>query len=96
MNRLETYAAAQGKRVTASVSLMSKLDEYKAMAEEFAKKNGFTLDQIKTGSDAWTVAHRSGIAADAYRVSRDVTDAHIKTVLSKIMPNAVFKDKYRH
>ena len=79
-----------------SLSLIPKLETYRQMAKDWLESKGFTLDQVVTGSDAWNVAHGSGITRDAYDVSRDITDAHIKTVLSRIMPNAVFKDKYRY
>lgn len=66
---------------------------YKESAKNFANSNGIKLEDIKTGCDAWTVAHKSGITRHAYGVSRDVCDAHIQTALEKIMLNAVFKDK---
>ena len=51
-----------------------------------------TPDHILHGRDAWTVAHRAGITAEAYK-DREVVDAHIQTALERIFPNAVFKDK---
>lgn len=77
-------------------SLLSKIDEYQKMASNFVSSKGYNLADVKTGADAWNVAHYSGICRDAYDVSRDVTDAHIVTILKRIMPNAVFKDKYRY
>jgi len=53
-----------------------------------------SLGDVKTGSDAWLVAHQTGIAKEAYDMDRNITDAHIKTALQSIFPNAVFKDKY--
>lgn len=47
---------------------------------------------IKTGQEAWTVAHLSGITREAYE-DRAIIDAHIQTALESIFPNAVFKDK---
>ena len=55
-----------------------------------------TLADVRTGADAWTVAHRAGVTREAYAYDRAVTDAHIKTALQRIMPNAVFKDSYRY
>lgn len=69
------------------------ISQYENAAKDYLGKKGYALTDIKTGYDAWTVAHRSGITEHAYGVSRDVYDAHIQTVLEKIMPNAVFKDK---
>jgi hypothetical protein len=54
-----------------------------------------TPDAILTGRDAWTVAHRSGLTAEAYQ-DRDVVDAHIQTALERIFPNAVFQDAKRY
>lgn len=53
---------------------------------------GNTRKDIITGSDAWTVASRSGILNEAYK-DRTVTDGHVQTALAVIFPNAVFKDK---
>ena len=47
---------------------------------------------IKTGRDAWSIAHRAGIVRDAY-ADREIVDAHIQTALEKIFPNADFLDK---
>ena len=54
-----------------------------------------TLSDVKTGKDAWTVAHRCGITKEAYK-DRNVVDAHIQTALESIFPNAVFMDKKRY
>lgn len=54
------------------------------------------VEIVKTGSTAWEIAHRSGAARFCYDLSRDVYDAHIKTALAKIFPNAVFADKYHY
>lgn len=47
------------------------------------------------GAEAWIIAHRVGITREAYK-DESVVDAHIKTALQKIFPNAVFKDKYSY
>lgn len=54
-----------------------------------------TRDQVSTGADAWNVAHRTGMCREAYE-DRDIVDAHIKTALQTVFPQAVFKDKYRY
>lgn len=54
------------------------------------------LEHVILGRDAWTVAHRAGICAEAYAMSRDIHDAHIQTALEKIFPNVVFKDAKRY
>lgn len=63
---------------------------------ETGVKGGATVDDVKTGVDAWAVAHRVGITNEAYAMSRDIHDAHIQTALEKIFPNAVFKDAKRY
>ena len=62
----------------------------------YLEKHGLMLADVKTGSEAWAVAHRTSWPRNLYDMSRDITDAHIKTALAKIFPNAVFKDKYRY
>jgi hypothetical protein len=65
-------------------------------AERYVIDNhGIHLTGVKIGSDAWGIAHRSGITAEAYK-DRSVVDAHIVTALKQIFPNAVFKDKYSY
>lgn len=51
-----------------------------------------TLADIKTGRDAWAVAHQVGVTREAYN-DRSVTDGHIQTALESIFPNAVFMDR---
>lgn len=77
-------------------SLIEYTEIYRTMAHDWIKLRGHDLADVTTGSDAWRVAHGAGISSHAYNQSRDVTDAHIKTVLQRIMPNAVFADKYRY
>lgn len=47
---------------------------------------------IKSGKDAWTIAHRVGITREAYK-DPTITDGHIQTALERIFPNAVFEDR---
>ena len=56
---------------------------------------GVTRHDIRTGVDAWTIFHRAGLTADAYR-DGDTCDAHIQTALTKIFPAAAFNDKCRY
>lgn len=50
------------------------------------------LTAIKSGKDAWTIAHRVGITREAYN-DPTVTDGHIQTALERIFPNAAFEDR---
>jgi len=78
------------------MKLSNKLEDYRNMAHDFLAAYGYSCSDVTTGLDAWTVAHRSGITADAYAISRDIKDAHIQTVLEQIFPNAVFRDSKRY
>ena len=77
-------------------TLLDNLAAYTDMAKAYLEARNYTLADVKTGADAWNVAHGAGITRHAYDVSHDISDAHIKSVLARIMPNAVFKDKYRY
>jgi len=68
---------------------------WQELADKKLATLGHTRADVKTGRDAWAFAHMSGIAQEAYK-DRNVTDAHIKTALVRIFPNAVFSDKYRY
>ena len=73
------------------------LSKWRAVVDQWLMNNhGLIANQVTTGRDAWTVAHRTGIALEAYDISRDITDAHIQTALQRIFPNAVFRDKKRY
>ena len=69
------------------------VDTWSANADSWLRAHAshLTRDSILTGRDAWTVASRAGITADAY-TDRSVTDGHIQTALQRIFPNAVFLD----
>lgn len=71
------------------------ITDWTKLADKYLTPHNYTRGDIKTGRDAWAVAHRCGITAIAY-LARDVTDAHIKTALARVFPNAVFKDKYHY
>lgn len=68
------------------------VDRWRQQAEDWLTVRGHTLEGVKTGLDAWAIAHRADITKEAYQ-DRTVTDGHIQTALEKIFPNAVFKDK---
>ena len=60
-------------------------------------------EDIQQGVTAWDIAHRVGIVEICYgNTAKDLPgingchDAHIKTALAAIFPNAVFKDKYHY
>jgi hypothetical protein len=83
----------------AQAKLIKFRSDYESMAADWLREysNGsISLPDIKTGVDAWAVAHRSGIVRNAYNQGRDVLDAHIQTILESIMPNAVFLDQKRY
>ena len=65
-------------------------------AEDYlAIKSWNNRESIETGAEAWHIAHGCGITQAAY-ADEKVTDAHIKTALTHIFPNAIFKDKYHY
>jgi len=69
-------------------------------AAAYLARNGHTLESVTHGSDAWRVLHNSGayrIIGDGYPTGYpDYSDAHLKTALASIMPNAVFTSKYAY
>lgn len=72
-----------------------KVADWMVWADNFCRDKPYRRADIKTGADAWAIASKSGMLTDAYK-DRDIVDAHIKTALSVIFPNAVFKDKYHY
>ena len=79
------------------------IESFMSNPSNFADGKPRNAADITTGSDAWVVAHRAGVTAYCYGdTSRDMpgipdcVDAHIKTALAAICPNAVFKDTYRY
>jgi hypothetical protein len=71
------------------------VNRWVTLAADFLGQRGYDLSDVKTGAEAWTVAHQSGITKEAYE-DRSVVDAHIKTALQQIFPNAIFVDKYSY
>lgn len=71
------------------------VNRWSVMAADYLGRNGYDLDDVKTGVDAWEIAHRVGITREAYE-DHSVVDAHIKTALKVIFPEAVFKDRYTY
>ena len=74
------------------MKLASHLSDYIARADSWLAARGYARADIRTGRDAWAVAHGSGITSHAYALSRDIVDAHVQTALERIFPNAVFRD----
>jgi hypothetical protein len=79
-----------------SMRLASHLSDYTARADSWLAARGYTRADIKTGRDAWAVAHGADITRHAYSLSRDIVDAHIQTALERIFPHAVFSDAKRY
>lgn len=73
----------------------STIEAWRTKAAAFLKTKGYTIDDVKTGADAWAVANHCDMSREAYK-DHDANDAHIQTALEKIFPNAVFKDKKRY
>jgi len=74
----------------------STVESWRARAADWLADNSAgraTLDRIKTGREAWMVAHCVGIVNEAYAIGREIHDAHIQTALEQIFPSAVFLDK---
>jgi hypothetical protein len=84
--------------------LMKNLAEtFMADGSKWADGKPKACSMVVTGSQAWGIAHRSGITEFCYgNTAKDypgiegICDAHIVTALKKIFPNAVFKDSYRY
>jgi hypothetical protein len=72
------------------------IEMFREQAEGFLTLRGYSIDDVKLGSDAWTVAHNVGFASYCYDLGRDIYDAHIVTAMKKVFPNAVFKDRYSY
>jgi len=74
------------------MKLANQFDKIKSACHAFCEQRKVPVDEIVTGADAWTVFSRSGVSHEVY-ADRTVTDGHIQTVLEKVFPNAVFKDR---
>ena len=68
------------------------LDEWRARVALYIRNLGYgnTVDDVRSPSCAWAIAHRTGIPQDAYRAG--CHDSHIETALKRIFPNAWTKD----
>lgn len=73
----------------------STVNRWAVMAADYLGSRGYDIADVKTGIEAWNVAHRSGITEEAY-ADRSVVDAHIVTALKQLFPDAVFKDTYSY
>lgn len=76
---------------------------FMANEDNWADKQPKDCAMVETGSLAWAIASRCGITAYCYGdTSKDLpgipgcVDAHIKTALADIFPNAIFADNYRY
>lgn len=67
------------------------LERWRKYATLLLAERGFVVDDVKTGVDAWNVAHRLNIPREAYHVDGSINDTHIETALRKIFPRAIFK-----
>ncbi len=68
------------------------LERWRRYATLLLAERGFVVDDVKTGVDAWNVAHKLGIPEEAYHVDGSINDAHIETALRQIFPQAVFRE----
>lgn len=71
------------------------LSRWKETISQYLETVEYDLDDVVEGSLAWIIAHKTGIVKEAYE-DRTIVDAHIKTALQKIFPNAIFKDIYNY
>jgi hypothetical protein len=71
------------------------IDQWRNSAAAWLAQKGHTLEDLRTGRDAWTVAHHTGITREAYE-NPSIVDAHIQTALGRIFPNVQFKDPKRY
>lgn len=86
------------------------VEHFRSLAENFlgdgsrfADGKARTCEDIRQGATAWEIAHRVGITEICYgNTAKDLPgiegchDAHIKTALKAIFPNAIFKDTYSY
>jgi len=70
--------------------------DWSARADSYLANRAMIREDIKSGVDAWTVAHCIGATREAYGADRDILDAHIQTALARVFPQAVFKDAKRY
>lgn len=79
------------------------IEQFRKLATDWLAERNYTCGDVETGIVAWMVAHRAGITEICYgNTAKDLpgidgcVDAHIKTALVQIFPNAIFKDKYHY
>lgn len=77
--------------------------DFLAEGSRFADGKARSCEDIQQGATAWNIAHRAGITDICYGNSaKDLPgidgchDAHIKTALAKVFPNAAFADTYNY
>ena len=66
------------------------LERWEKYSELYCRDFGKTCDDVKTGLQAWNIAHALGIPKEAYHVDDSINDAHIETALGRIFKNAIF------
>jgi len=71
------------------------VDRWTQMAKDYLGRYGYEMTDVKIGVEAWDIANHVGILREAYQ-DRSVIDAHIQTVLEKMFPQCVFRDKKRY
>ena len=71
------------------------VERWREQADTALAEFGLKREDVTNGIDAWAVARKAGIQAEAYS-DRSVVDAHIVTALKAILPNVVFKDTYNY
>lgn len=84
-------------------AIASMARDYMANGANWSDGDPKDCGMVESGALAWELAHRAGITSYCYGdTSRDMpgipdcVDAHIKTALARIFPNAVFKDRYAY
>lgn len=66
------------------------LNRWEKYARLYLAEHGYTLEDVKSWSQAWEIAHTLDIPKEAYHVDKTVNDTHIDTALKRIFPNAKF------
>ena len=67
------------------------VEKWRIKAIKVLAEYGYTLEDVKTMSNAWYVAHKMEIPKEAYSIGKDIQDSHIETALCKIFPHVTKK-----
>ena len=65
------------------------------LADAHFKGRPMNRYKVETGGLAWLLAGELGMLKEAYS-DRKITDAHVKTALKRVFPNAHFADAYHY